>query len=111
MKNYFQKIFGFGISEQDMVSAAGGMATFGLIPLLIHMEYFIAMRALDQVRNAIHPNLNVKFVISHHGLDAGADGITHQLTEDISIFRSIPNLKILQPADSIEMKQNDQIFC
>tara|TARA_B100000029_G_scaffold119422_1_gene112739 strand:- start:2681 stop:3397 length:717 start_codon:yes stop_codon:yes gene_type:complete len=67
---------------------------------------FIAMRALDQVRNAIaYANLNVKFVISHHGLDSGQDGVTHQLTEDVSIFRTIPNIRLLHPADAIEMKQ------
>ena len=38
-------------------------------------------------------------------MDAGSDGVTHQLTEDISIFRCIPNLKLFQPADANEMKQ------
>jgi len=52
-----------------------------------------------------YPNLNVKFVLSHHGLDTGMDGVTHQLTEDIAIFRSIPNLILLQPADMVEMRQ------
>jgi transketolase len=67
---------------------------------------FIAMRALDQVRNAVaYPNLNVKFVLSHHGLDVGSDGVTHQLTEDVAIFRTIPNLQLLHPADSTEMRQ------
>lgn len=100
------RAFTFGISEQDMVSAAGGMATLGLIPFVHSYGLFIAMRALDQVRNAVaYPNLNVKFILSHHGLDTGSDGITHQLTEDIAIFRSIPNIKLLQPADDIEMVQ------
>lgn len=101
-----ERCFSFGIAEQNMVTAAGGMATMGLIPFVHSYGIFIAMRALDQVRNSIaYPNLNVKFIISHHGLDAGADGITHQLTEDIAIFRAIPNIQLLQPADSIEMKQ------
>jgi len=64
------------------------------------------MRGLDQVRNSVaYANLNVKFVLSHHGLDTGADGITHQLVEDIAIFRTIPNLALLQPSDDIEMRQ------
>tara|TARA_B100000029_G_scaffold186103_1_gene183472 strand:- start:937 stop:1872 length:936 start_codon:yes stop_codon:yes gene_type:complete len=103
---YPDRCFTFGIAEQDMVSAAGGMSTYNLIPFVNSYGMFIAMRALDQVRNAIaYPNLNVKFIISHHGLDAGSDGITHQLTEDVGIFRTIPNLKIMQPADCIEMEQ------
>ncbi len=103
---YPDRAFTFGIAEQDMVSAAGGMATMGLVPFVNSYSMFIAMRALDQVRNSIaYPNLNVNFVLSHHGLDAGADGVTHQLTEDIAIFRSIPNLVYLSPADAIEMRQ------
>ena len=103
---YPERAFTFGIAEQDMVSAAGGMATMGLVPFVNSYSMFIAMRALDQVRNSIaYPNLNVNFVLSHHGLDAGADGVTHQLTEDIAIFRSIPNLVYLSPADAVEMRQ------
>ena len=82
------------------------MSTMGLIPFVNSYAMFIAMRSLDQVRNIVaYPNFNVKFVLSHYGLDAGSDGVTHQLTEDISIFRCIPNLKLLQPADANEMKQ------
>ncbi|TNE66506.1 MAG: transketolase family protein [Alphaproteobacteria bacterium] len=100
------RAFSFGIAEQDMVTAAAGMATMGLIPFVNSYSMFIAMRALDQVRNAVaYPNLNVKIVLSHHGLDTGADGVTHQLTEDVAIFRTIPNLVLLHPADSIEMAQ------
>ncbi len=105
-KRFSDQSFSFGIAEQNMVCAAGGMATLGLIPFVNSYGMFIAMRALDQVRNAIaYANLNVKFVISHHGLDSGQDGVTHQLTEDISIFRTIPNIRLLHPADAIEMKQ------
>lgn len=105
-KKFPDQSFSFGIAEQNMVCAAGGMATLGLIPFVNSYGMFIAMRALDQVRNAIaYANLNVKFIISHHGLDSGQDGVTHQLTEDVSIFRTIPNIKLLHPADAIEMKQ------
>ena len=88
-----------------MVGSAAGMSTMGLIPFVNSYAMFIAMRSLDQVRNIVaYPNFNVKFVLSHYGLDAGSDGVTHQLTEDISIFRCIPNL-IASIADANEMKQ------
>jgi transketolase len=103
---YPARVFSFGIAEQNMVSAAGGMAAMGLIPFVNSYALFIAMRALDQLRNSVaYQNLNVKFVLSHHGLDTGADGITHQLVEDIAIFRAIPNLVVLQPSDDVEMRQ------
>ena len=52
--------YSFGISEQNMVSAAAGMATYGIIPFINSYAQFISMRSLDQVRNPIYPNLNVK---------------------------------------------------
>ncbi len=101
-----ERSFSVGIAEQNLVSFAGGMSTMGLIPFVNSYSMFIAMRALDQVRNSVaYPNLNVKFVLSHHGLDAGVDGVTHQLTEDVAIFRCIPNLKLLHPVDVVEMVQ------
>ena len=103
---YPERAFGFGIAEQDMLSAAGGMATMGLIPFVNSYAMFIVMRALDQLRHSIaYPNVNVKLFLSHHGLDVGSDGVTHQLTEDVAILRAIPNVKLLHPADAIEMVQ------
>jgi len=110
-KEFPNRSFSTGIAEQNMVTVAGGMSTMGLIPIVSTYTQFIAMRALDQVRNSVaYPNLNVKFVLSHHGLDVGSDGVTHQTTEDISIFRSIPNLKLLQPADKIEVQKMMKFF-
>ena len=63
------------------------------------------MRAIEQARNSIaYPNFDVKVVASHLGLDMGPDGPTHQAIEDISIYRSIPNFKVVAPADPNEMK-------
>ena len=110
LNKYYSKFpkrcFSFGISEQDMVTASGGMSLLGLIPFVHSYGIFIVMRALDQLRNSIsYGNLNVKFILSHHGLDAGSDGITHQLVEDYAIINSIPNIEIFYPSDSIELKQ------
>ncbi|MFH1995814.1 MAG: transketolase C-terminal domain-containing protein [Candidatus Omnitrophota bacterium] len=105
-KKFPERSFSFGISEQNMVSAAGGMASCGLKPYVNTYSMFIAMRALDQLRNSVaYPNLDVAFVASHHGLDVGSDGVTHQTVEDVAIMRTIPNMKILIPADASEMRQ------
>lgn len=96
----------FGIAEQNMVSAAAGMATLGIIPFVNSYAQFLSMRALDQIRNSIaYPNLNVKLVVSHYGLDVAKDGVTHQTIEDVSIIRAIPNIVILNPSDDIECAQ------
>ncbi len=99
-----KRTFSFGIAEQNMVSAAAGMATIGLTPFVHTYALFLAMRALDQVRNSVaYPNLNVKLVVSHFGLDVGADGVTHQIIEDLAIMRAVPNMTVISPADDIEM--------
>ncbi len=66
---YPEREFNFGISEQNMMAAAAGMATTGLIPFATTYAVFASMRALDQVRNSIHyPHLNVKIGASHSGI-------------------------------------------
>lgn len=96
----------FGIAEQNMISAAAGIATMGYIPFVNSFAQFLSMRGLDQIRNSIaYPNLNVKLVACHYGLDVGKDGVTHQTIEDISIMRAIPNMTILNPADDIECEK------
>ncbi|TFB09358.1 transketolase family protein [Candidatus Atribacteria bacterium MT.SAG.1] len=94
-----------GIAEQNMMSVAAGLSTTGTIPVVTCYAVFASMRAIEQARNSIaYPNFNVKVVASHLGLDVGPDGPTHQAIEDISIYRSIPNFKIVAPADPNEMK-------
>lgn len=105
-KRYPERAFSFGIAEQNMVSAAAGFATVGIKAFANTYAMFIAMRALDQVRNSVaYPNLDVKLVVSHYGLDVGQDGVTHQLIEDLAIMRAVPNLVVLSPADDLEMAQ------
>ncbi len=94
----------FGISEQNMMAAAAGLASTNKIPIVNTYGMFASMRALEMLRTAIClNNANVKIVSSHCGLDVGQDGPTHQIIEDISILRSIPNLKILTPMDKYEL--------
>lgn len=101
-----ERSFNFGIAEQNMMAAAAGMATTGLIPYATTYAVFASMRALDQVRNSIHyPRLNVKIAASHGGITPGPDGVTHQGQEDLSILRAIANSTIIAPADPVTTKQ------
>ncbi len=96
-----EREFNFGISEQNMMAAAAGMATTGLIPFATTYAVFASMRALDQLRNSIHyPHLNVKVGASHSGITPGPDGVTHQAQEDLSILRSLAGSCVIAPADS-----------
>lgn len=97
--------FNFGVAEQNMMAAAAGMATTGLIPYATTYAVFASMRALDMVRNSIHyPKLNVKIAASHGGITPGPDGVTHQGQEDLSIIRAIANSTIVAPADPATTK-------
>lgn len=94
-----------GIAEQNMFSMAAGLAESGIIPIVTCYAVFASMRALEQARNSIaYPEFNVKIAASHLGLDVGPDGATHQALEDIAIYRSIPRMSVVSPADPIELK-------
>jgi len=95
-----ERSFNFGIAEQNMMAAAAGMATTGLMPYATTYAVFASMRALDQVRNSIHyPRLNVKIAASHGGITPGPDGATHQGQEDLSLMRSIAHSTVVAAAD------------
>ena len=105
-EKYPERFFEMGISEQDMIGTAAGLALSGKIPFASTFAIFISCRALDQVRNAVaYPKLNVKIVGSHAGLLTGEDGVSHQAIEDIAIMRAIPNMTVISPADYTEAKK------
>ncbi|MGH0051806.1 MAG: transketolase family protein [Sphaerochaetaceae bacterium] len=94
------RFYNMGISEQDMVGTAAGLAMTGKVPFASTFALFLAGRAYDQVRNAVaYPKLNVKLVASHCGLMVGRDGASHQSFEDISLMRSVPNMMVISPGD------------
>ena len=70
-----ERSFNFGIAEQNMMAAAAGMATTGLIPFANTYAVFASMRALDMVRNSIHyPRLNVRSPPATAGSRRGRTG-------------------------------------
>jgi transketolase len=100
--SYPERYFNLGIAEQNMVASAAGMAADGRTVIASTYGVFMTMRALEQVRSFIcYPNLNVKFLSSHGGLTAAIDGVTHQATEDIAMVTTLPNMKVLCPADPV----------
>ena len=104
-KEFPQRFFDMGIAEADMASTAAGMATTGKVPFISTFAVFAAGRSYDQIRNSIcYPNLNVKICATHAGITVGEDGATHQMLEDISMMRCLPNMKVLSPSDDVETK-------
>jgi transketolase len=92
-----------GIAEQNMMGVAAGMSLVGKIPFACSYAVFNPGRNWDQLRVSVcYTNANVKILGSHAGIDAGADGATHQALEDIAITRVLPNMTILVPADAVQ---------
>jgi transketolase len=101
-----KRFFQFGIAEQNMFAAAGGLATLGLIPFPCTLAVFAVKRACDQIRvNIAYPKLNVKIAGSYAGMLTGKCGATHQTVQDLSIMRSMPNMRVIDPADNAELRQ------
>ena len=95
-----------GISEQDMVGTAAGLALGGMIPFIATYGVFLSGRAWDQIRTTVcYNNLPVKFGGAHAGISVGPDGATHQALEDIAIMRVLPNMTLLAPCDAEEVRK------
>ena len=104
-KEYPDRFFDMGIAEQDMMSTAAGLATCGKIPYASTFAMFAAGRAYDQIRNSIcYPKLNVKICATHAGITVGEDGATHQMIEDLSLMRTIPNMTVMTVSDDTQTK-------
>ncbi|MGI6876247.1 transketolase family protein [Amycolatopsis sp. 3B14] len=99
------RFFQMGMAEQLLLGAAAGMAEVGLVPFASTYSVFAARRAYDFLcLDIAEPNLNVNVVGGLPGLTTGY-GPSHQATEDIAIFRGMPNLTIVDPCDSVDIEQ------
>lgn len=104
-KDFPERHFDCGIAEQNMLAAAAGMSTCGLVPFVSSFAMFTAGRAYEQVRNSIaYPQCNVKICATHAGISVGEDGASHQCCEDIALMRTLPGMVVICPADDVEAR-------
>lgn len=97
---YPERLFNCGIAEQNMVDVAAGLAITGHVAYTGSFAVFGTGRAYDQIRNTVcYSNLDVKIAPTHAGISVGPDGGSHQMLEDISLMRGLPNMRVLVPAD------------
>lgn len=100
-----ERYYQMGMAEQLLMSAAAGMAREGCIPFATTYAVFAARRAYDFICMAIaEENLPVKIVCALPGLTTGY-GPSHQATDDLAIFRAMPNLTIIDPCDALDIEQ------
>lgn len=101
-----QRFFNVGIAEQNMVDVACGLAATGNVAFTGSFAVFGIGRAYDQIRNTVcYSNLNVKLTPTHSGISVGPDGGSHQMLEDVALMRTLPNMRILVPADYRSAKE------
>ena len=95
-----------GIAEQNMMGVAAGLASVGFIPFISTFAAFAAKRDLDQVRIVVaQPGLHVIITGAYSGIQTGKTGKTHQSVQDISVFRAMPKMTVVVPADAEEVRQ------
>lgn len=99
-----ERFFNVGVSEQDLIGTAAGLASCNKISFASTFAIFTC-RAWEQIRNTVaYDRLNVKIVATHAGLSDGVDGVSHHSIEDIALMRSIPNMSVFVPCDAAETK-------
>lgn len=99
------RLFNCGIAEQNMIGVASGLSLTGHIAFTGSFAVFGTGRVYDQIRNTVaYSNLDVKITPTHAGISVGPDGGSHQMLEDISLMRGLPNMQVLVPADHASAK-------
>ena len=104
-KEFPERFIESGISEQDMLAEAAGIAHSGHVVAASSFAMFAAGRAYEIIRNSIvHTDANVKVCATHGGITVGEDGASHQTFEDIALMRVLPGMTVINPADAVSTK-------
>ena len=102
-KNYPEKYIDVGIAEQNLIGIAAGLSSEGYNVITTTFAPFQTIRCLEQIKvNLGYMNQKVCMVGLASGLVLGNLGYTHCCIEDLSIMRSIPEIVVISPADSVE---------
>lgn len=99
------RFYNCGIAEANMISMAAGMASCGLLPVCYTIAPFITARCFEQIRvDVSYHEMPVTIVGTGSGLSYASLGVTHHSLEDIALLRSLPGMRVLAPADAMELR-------
>lgn len=102
---YPDRYISFGISEQNMVSTAAGIATTGVVPFVATFASFLGLLTCEQIRmDVAYGGQPVRLVGHHTGISLGFYGTSHHATEDIGTMRSIADLDVVSPSDGPQLE-------
>ena len=100
-KAFPERFFNMGIAESNMVATAAGLSTTGKIPFVNTFTVFLTTLGLIAARGQVcYGNLNVKFGGAYCGMSDALDGASHHALEDIAVMRTLPNMRVIVPADA-----------
>ena len=104
-REFPDRYYQMGMAEQNLMLAAAGMAHEGFVPFVTTYAVFASRRGYDFISQGIaEEGLNVKICCALPGLTTGY-GPSHQATEDVAIFRGMPDLTIVDPCDALDTEQ------
>ena len=104
-EKYEERFINVGIAEKGMVSTAAGLASMGNLVFCSSFAAFLPGITYGEIKQSISYNdVNVKICSTHAGISPGEDGPTHQMLEDISLMRAMPNMRVFVPSDDISTK-------
>jgi transketolase len=104
-KEFPDRFYQMGMAEQLLFGSASGLAAEGFTPFATTYAVFASRRAYDFIHQTIaEEDRNVKIVCALPGLTSGY-GPSHQATEDLALFRAMPNMTVIDPCDALEIEQ------
>lgn len=105
IKEFPEQYLNVGVSEQNLIGVAAGLAMTGKKPFVYSITTFATMRPYEQIRNDIcYQNLHVVIIGGGSSFSYSTFGCTHVPMEDFSIMRTLPNMTVLSPGDPVEVK-------
>jgi transketolase len=105
-REFPHRFFDCGLTEQNMVCIAAGLASSGKIVFVSSFAIFASCRCFDQLRLCLsQQELNVKIVATHGGITVGEDGSSHHAIEDLALYCALPGFTVVVPADAIEVAE------
>jgi len=109
-REFPDRFFDCGLTEQNMVGIAAGLAASGKIVFASSFAVFVVCRCFDQLRLCLsQPKLNVKIVATHGGITVGEDGASHHAVEDLALCCALPSFTVVVPADAIEVAESIRV--
>jgi len=105
LKEFPERTFNCGVQEANMIGVAAGLSAIGKIPYAHTFGPFATRRCYDQVfLSGAYTKSNIRIIGSDPGITAAYNGGTHMPFEDMGIMRNIPEMTVLEPTDSIMLK-------